>query len=387
MPFGGLLSIAGPLVSGGSALAGLFGGSPASQVQIPQGYQMGNMGGADQGAYGGIGSLGQYNVPGQLLPQYQQIAQSGVNNPYAGGYLSGANTAGQLGQQVGFGGIQEGFGGIQAGQQLTGAGQQLVGAGQQFGGAGMSALPDVQTLLSLGFDPQNALYAQQQNLNQQQNAAILGQSGVASTPYGAGVQQQANTNFNLGWENQQLGRAAQGAGAAGNLLGSIGGALSTGAGAQATGAGLQTAGGNLGFQGLTEQGTGVGQIAGGAGMPYNAYQGITSNQLGLLGQYGSFGQQAAQLPQQQIQDYLSYLAQGTSQQGANNQGAGLGLQQANQGFLQNQTLGGQLGQSLAGLSKGWGNTSFGGGNTGGNVAGWSPQSAGAQGSPFYGPIQ
>ncbi len=35
MPFGGLLSIGSSLISGGSALAGLFGGSPASQVPMP----------------------------------------------------------------------------------------------------------------------------------------------------------------------------------------------------------------------------------------------------------------------------------------------------------------------------------------------------------------
>jgi hypothetical protein len=238
-----------------------------------------------------------------VLPQYQQITQQGVNNPYAQQYQQGANQTGQAGMASGAG--------------LT--------------GTAMGQLPNVQALMAMGFDPQNALYSQMQNQNQQQNAAILGQSGVAGTPYGAGVQQQANTNFNLGWENQQLGRASQAAQGAGSLLGSIGGATNTG----------------------------LNQMQTGAGLPYNTSQGITGNQLGLLGQYGSFGQQAAQLPQQQIQDYLSYLGQGTSQQGANNQTGQLGLNQANMGFQQNQQMGNQLGQSLAGLSKGWGNMNFG----------------------------
>ena len=136
--------------------------------------------------------------------------------------------------------------------------------------------------------------------NQQQNAAILAQSGVAGTPYGAGVQQQANTNFNLGWENQALQRASTAEQGAGSLLGSIG---------QATN-------------------TGLSQMQTGAGLGYNTAQGITGNQLGLLGQAGAFGQSAAQLPQQQIADYLQYLQGATGQQGANNQTAGLGLQQA-----------------------------------------------------------
>jgi hypothetical protein len=50
MPFGGLLSLAPALISGGSALAGLFGGSPASNVQMPQQYGMQNMSGADSSA-------------------------------------------------------------------------------------------------------------------------------------------------------------------------------------------------------------------------------------------------------------------------------------------------------------------------------------------------
>jgi len=320
MPFGGLLSLAGPLISGGSALAGLFGGSPASNVQLPQGYGMQNMGGADTGAYGGIGQLGQYNVPGQLLPQYQQIAQQGVNSPYAQQYQQNANQVGQAGMQSGAG--------------IT--------------GTAMGQLPGVNALMSLGFDPQQALYSQLQNQNQQQNAAILGQSGVASTPYGAGVQQQANTNFNIDWQNQQLQRALSGAQGAGNLLGSIG----------------------------QNAGTGLQQMQQGAGLGYNTQQGITGNQLGLLGQYGSFGQQAAQLPQQQIQDYMAYLSQGTAQQGASNQTAQLGLNQANQGFLQNQMMGSQLGGSLAGLSKGWGNL---------NTSGWGGGSgiSGTQGGSYF----
>jgi|KBSMisStaDraftv2_1062788.scaffolds.fasta_scaffold00126_27 hypothetical protein len=303
MPFGGLFSLGGALISGGSALAGMFGGSPASQVQMPPQYQMQNMGGADQSAYGGIGSLGQYNVAAQNLPQYQQIMQQGINNPYAQSYQQGANMTGQAGMASGAG--------------ITGT------ALNQLGG--------VNALMSMGFDPQNALYAQTQNQNQQQNAAMLGQSGVAGTPYGQGVAGQQNTNFNIDWQNQQLQRAISGAQGAGGLLNSIGGATNTG----------------------------LNQMQTGAALPYNTAQGITGNQLGLLSQGGSYGQMAGQGAQQQIQDYLAYLGQGTSQQGVNNQGAQIGLQQANQGFQQNQAMGSQLGGALAGLSKGWGN--FGGG--------------------------
>lgn len=325
MPFGGLLSLAGPLIGAGSSIAGLFGGSPASQVNLPQGYQYGNQSGADQGAYSGIGNLGQYNVAGNLLPQYQQLAQNVVNNPYAGGYQQGAGTAGALG---------------------IGSGLNAYGAGGQLTGNALGQLPDVNALLSLGFDPQNALYSKLQQQNTDQTNASLAQRGVSTTPYGAGLADQSNQNFNLGWQNNLLNRASQGAGAAGNLLGSIGGAVNTGQGLQSGAAG---------------------QVLGGAGMPYNTFNNINTAGLQALSGAGQFGQQASQIPQQQIQDYLGYLSGGAGQQGANNQTAQLGLNQANQGFQQNQIMGGQLGQSLAGLSKGWGQTGW-GGNTG--TFGW-----------------
>jgi len=337
MPFGGLLSIAGPLISGGSALAGLFGGSPASNVQMPQMQNnYSNTAGADQGAYGNIGSLANYNVPAQLLPQYQQIAQQGVNDPYASQYMSNA--------------LQTGATGMQTGQAIT--------------GTAMSELPTAQALIQMGFDPQNALYAQQQNQNQQQTLAMLGQSGVAQTPYGQGVADQSNQNFNTNWENQQLGRAVQGAQGAGSVI--------------------SNAAGNAGA------GIGMMQMAG--GLPYQTSQGITGNQLGLLGQAGQYGLMASQTPQTQIQDYLQYLQGATGQQGVNNQTAQVGLNQANMGFQQSQTMGNQLGQSIAGLGKGFGSSSpfagmFGGGSGGGSFATntWGQSNPGVAGSAYYGP--
>ena len=316
MPFGGLMALAGPAISGISALSGIFGGSSAQQVQMPPSYQHGNMAGADQGAYGGTGQLGQYNVAAGLLPQYQQIAQGMVNNPYAGGYQGGSNA--------------------------TGAAMQGAGAG--IAGTSLGQLPDVQALMSLGFDPQSALYSKLQNQNQQQNAAILGQSGVASTPYGAGVAADANSNFNINWQNQQLQRAIQGAQGAGGLMNNI----------------------------SQNTGTGLGMMGQGAAMPYNTFQGINANALNTLGQTGQFGQSASVLPQQQIQDYLAYLSGGTSQQGANNQTSQVGLNQANSAFAQNQWMGNQLGQSLSGLSSGWNhmntpNWFSGGGGSGGGI--------------------
>jgi hypothetical protein len=314
------LPLIGSAVGIGSSLAGMFGGggNGAQNVQMPQGYQFGNLGGADQGAYSGVGGLSQYNVPGQLMGQYGNIAQSAVNNPYAQQYQAGSNQAGATGY----------------------------GAGQQIAGGSLSMMPDVQALLSLGFDPQNALYSKLQQQNQDQTNAQLGMSGVATTPYGAGVANQSNQNFNLGWQQQELQRAMQGAQGAGGLMQNIG-------------------------QGVN---TGVGQMQAGAGLPYNTFQGINTNALGVLGQQGAFGQQAAQLPQTQIQDYLAYLGAGTGQQNANTALFGQGLNQSNMAFGQQQTLGSNLGSSLAGFGKAYGNTGW------GSPSSWFGGSGGAGGS-------
>jgi hypothetical protein len=181
--------------------------------------------------------------------------------------------------------------------------------------------------MNLGFDPQSSLYNYTQNLNQQQNLAALSQSGVAGTPYGQGVNAMANNQFNMNWENNQLGRATQAAGAAGGLLNNIGSNVNTGTG-------------------LMQQG---------AATPYNAYSNINNNALAALTGGANFGNTVSQLPQQQIGDYLSYLQGGTGQQQTN-------LNQANSQFSQQQQLGQQLGGSLASLGNSWGKA-FGGGST------------------------
>lgn len=317
---GATLGIVGPLVGIGSSLGGLFGGGgPSDSVNVPQGYTFANTGGSDAGAFGGTQGLSNYNIGAGFLPQVQQLTQSSINNPYAQNFQQGANTTGAAG----------------------------MGAGQQLVGQGLSMLPDVSALLSMGFDPQNALYARTSQQLQDQTRAAESARGIANTPYGAGVEGQTMSNFNIDWQNNALARALQGASGAGGLLGNIGQNTSTG----------------------------LGQMTAGAGLPYNTFQGMNANALGTIGQAGQIGQQAAAIPQQQIQDYLNYLAAATGQQQANNQSGQLGLNVNNAQFMQNQTMGGQLGGSLAGLAKAWPQTGWGGG--GGSGWGSSAMSAGA----------
>lgn len=264
-------------------------------------------------ASGLAGGLGAYNLGGQNLNQFQGLTQAGVSNPFAGGYQSGAGTAGQMGQQAGMG---------------------TFGAGGQLQQAGQGLLGDINPLISMGYDPQQALYARtQQQVTDQSNAAAAA-SGVGGTPYGQGVTGQTLSNFNIDWQNQQLGRATQAAGAASGLAG---------AGAGAIGAGANT------------QNAGISQYLQGAGQPYQTYAGINQNQLQLLNQANQYGQGAAAIPQMQEQDYQQ-LAQGQGQY--QNQQTALQLQQAQQEYQQAMGIGQAAGSALGGLG---GMTGFGGG--------------------------
>jgi hypothetical protein len=276
---------------------------PSSQVNIAQVPQLPYEGAAARGAYGGIQSLGQYNLGGQDLGQYNFLTQQGVNDPNAAAYQAGAGTAGGM---------------------LEAAGQGAYGAGGSLMSTAQGLTPDVQALIQMGFDPQQALYARTANQTAQQQAAALAQSGVAGTPYGAGVAGQNMNNFNIDWQNAQLGRETSAAGAAGNLLGQIGQGVGTGAG-------LQTAGAQDYYQG--------------AGLPYATSQGITGNQLGYLQGAAQFGQQASAIPQEQIGDWLNYINAVQRSQGLQQGAQSQQLAQAQQEFNQAQTLGTDLGKA------------------------------------------
>src|SRR5258708_10034458 len=200
------------LIGAGGALAGLFGGGGASSVPLPPTFNMPNMGGAANSAYGGIGNLGQYtSMASSAMPYAQNTFQNLYNNPYAGGMQQGAGVASGLGQNAAMG--------------AYGAGGQLMGAGQQL-------LPWGQQIMNTGFDPQQALYHRTQQQTQDQTRAGLEARGLDSSPYGAGVEGQTMANFNIDWQNQQLQRQAAAAGAAGGLYGQAGQGINTGAGIQ-----------------------------------------------------------------------------------------------------------------------------------------------------------
>jgi len=255
-----------------------------------------------------IGSLGStYSGLGaSVLPQAQQTTQNLYNNPYASTAMAGATGAAGLG----------------------------AGAANAQYNTGASLVPYAQQILNTGFDPQNALYNQLQQQNLQQGAVNNAQAGVATTPYGAGLQDQSNQNFNINWQNQQLGRQTQAATAAEGL--------------DTTGTGLMAAAPTT--------------LASTSAIPYATYSGIGQGQDAALSSLLGIGGQGANLSNMSVQDLLGLLTgQNNTNQVANQAGAN-SLQQQNSIFSQLGSIGSGIG-SFLGLGTGGGTT------IGGNLAG------------------
>lgn len=81
------------------------------------------------------------------------------------------------------------------------------------------ALQYGQTIMNTALDPQNALYNQLFQQNTDQTRAGLAARGLDTSATGQGIENQSNQNFNLGWQNAQLGRQVEGAGAYQGLAG------------------------------------------------------------------------------------------------------------------------------------------------------------------------
>ena len=132
----------------------------------------------------------------QALSGGAQSADPNVTSAYQN--LLGIDTSGLVGagQQAG-----QQFGGLADLAQMYGGqlGQQ---AQQQFGAG--------QNIYNMGLDPNQKLHDYMQG--QVVDASRGGQAarGIAMSPYGAGLENQATSNFNMDWQNQLLNRASQG---------------------------------------------------------------------------------------------------------------------------------------------------------------------------------
>lgn len=318
-------ALIGPAISAGSALYGLSQGAPASNVQMPN-YQSMQLPGVQQAASNFTSGTGQLQntfnpLYGNLATQAGGTLQNVYNDPNAASYQAAAYPASLLGQNAALG---------------------MYGLGGNLNMGGTAAL-------NMGLDPQQALYNRTLQQLQDQVRVANSAAGVASSPYGAGLENQALSNFNIDWQNQQLQRALQGLSGAGTAYG----------------------------QGTQLQTAAPGQFLQSAGLPYATSQGIGGQQFSNLGQYGGLlgtAQQGQELP---LQNYANYVQMGNAANANANQAAYNQLAQAQAGFNQNLQLGGMLGASLGGLGRGWQMAGLPSmwGSSGGGGTGWGGYSS------------
>lgn len=169
-------------------------------------------------------------------------------------------------------------------------------AGQNFGTQG-NLLQAGQNVFNMGLDPQSALYDRTRQQVTDQSNAVNSMYGLGSSGAGAGMTNQALSNFNIDWQNNQLQRALQGlqgyAGAA-NTAGRFG-ELGTSQASSAPGYGLMA--GQIPFQ--TAQ-----DIAGVPGSLANTYGSFLNSNFygpgeGIMGAaipYMNYGQGAQSVP-------------------------------------------------------------------------------------------
>ncbi len=285
----------------GGAIGGLFGGGGPSQPNV-QVYQPSGTSSQDSNlqnllsqSYGNL--YGSSNPYTQTMPQAQSIYGSLYNSPYASAYQTAAGNAGA-------GYTNTGNTALMNSTALSGGIPQLMAGANQ--------------VYQTGLDPQQALYNQQfQRTNDQANVsnAQYGLTGQQA----AGNTQQADTNFNIDWQNNELSRQIAGLGGAAGAMGAAGSLGTTAAGLGGTGAGQLTTGGA----------TPYGASASIAGQQQNALQAYiqqllgpttsTENTIGQQQNYLNTGVNAsAQGANAALSDYYAQL------QNSSNIGSGIG---------------------------------------------------------------
>ena len=254
----------------GGIVSGIFGAStpsaPNIQVWQPQYTAQG-----DTQAYNSISGINLNNPYAANAGNYQGVLSSALNNPYAAPAQTAANTAGS---------------------QYANQGTMGTAASGALNAGAMSLLPQVAQIQNTAMDPQNALYNQQSQQSADTAAVNNAQAGLTGSPYGAGAANQAATNFNINWQNNQLARQAQGL-------------TSAATGLQAAGQGAQTAQ-NVGT-------TAAGNTATAGAVPLAAYN---TNLAGLQSALNNYGQSTVAgntNTQTAVQDLLTYLGLGAQQ--------------------------------------------------------------------------
>jgi hypothetical protein len=323
------------------------------------------MGGSGGGGYSGGGYSGggiptaqtPYQPMGQ--PYMDQLYNNIVNTYGAGGIQQQATLPPYLNQYLSGVGNTPGAGlatqGAQQAYDMTAAQTlpQAQGGANMMYGLGMGAVPYAAQgmgyagqgmnlagqVAQTGFDPQNALYNRTQQQVSDQLAAVNAMQGLSGTPYGAGVQGQGLSNFNIDWQNAQLARQQQASQAYQQALQGYGNAeAGYGNIVNAAGKGVSAA---------YDLNTGAaGQIGTMSGLPYQTALGQQTNLGTQIGNYNQLLQGSYGMDAQTMAALMPYL-----QYGQNASTGALNAVQANQNanqqlFNQQQTLGSNMGAGI-----------------------------------------
>lgn len=319
MPWGLAAAVAGPVIGGvvSSAM------SPSTSGGGPNYYTPTGLGQADQ--------------------NWQDL-----NNYLTQVYGANRDPMAQLAQRSLYGGVSAGdmYGpGMQAGADLAGSYSTNLGASldrqasQNFG-TQQALLNAGQQVYGMGLDPQQALYNRTLGQVRDQTGATNSMYGLGSSGAGAGVANQALSNFNIDWQNQQLQRALQG-------LQGYNQAAQTGGAYGQLGTGQASA-----VPGLLQQG---GQL------PYQAAQTIAANPGQLASTYGQFTNANIYGPAQAIQaQTIPYMNYGSGAQALPYQMQTAGAGALGSGISQGVT------SALNGMGNPWASS-----NPFGGSSGWS----------------
>ena len=248
-------------------------------AKVPQGYQETGQAAADTSYQSLTSQLSPY-VTSALsnIPTAQGLTNNIVNNPYGTGYQNAANTA---------------AGTYGAAGTAANSGASMM---QQL--ADQAAKGAQGTNLSWGTD--SSIYGTEYQKMLDQTNAMNSMYGVGTSPYGAGLANEAGINFNVDWINNELQRAQTAAGTFGALEGD---ALSGYQGAQGLwgqGAQDQLTAGQLPYQTANAiSGAGLGAEADMSAL-YSAFMQPGENQLSNLSNYLSLGQNATKNAQNAV---------------------------------------------------------------------------------------
>lgn len=343
----------------------------------------GAMGGANNAAAMGAGAAGNFAGLGTFLAQMGQgltpwasdmLRQGSTQNQNTGSMMQGAQGAANLGansvaNMLGTGSLMQGVGqnllpfasnAMQQGLVQNPNAESLMGSAQDAArmgagaagnlsatGAGMertgqNLLPYANSILNTSFDPQNALYDRTRQQLQEQSRAGQSARGLANSPFGAGLENKAMSDFNIDWQNNLLGRMATGAQSASGLAGQAGNLQTAGAGLIGQAPGLLAQSGALPYQAggtiLSDILRNTGAGAQNANTMLNPAASYLTGGAGLINQTPGMMSQSSALPYQAgqtaISDQLRNMLSGA-------QGAGLLLDQSGRDITGGASLMGQ----------------------------------------------